>query len=234
VKKLRNNFLDLYVSSYTTTLQALVRARRNQPPKPPTNLLIVSQPNTPGAEPLEFAIMEAVIVERAVSSRRQVEILSSEDGTRTAVESSLPSNSWIHFICHGVSIPGQPFDSYLSLYDGHLTLRSIIKTNLPHAEFAFLSACHSAEGDRVLQDEALHLAAAMQFAGFRSVVGTLWAMVDDDGPELAEVFYREMVEHESKHMDGRGAAVALREGIKHLRNKGVPVNRFMRFVHIGI
>lgn len=45
----------------------------------------------------------------------------------------------------------------------------------------------------MLQDEVLHLAAAMQFSGFRSMVGTMWQMMDKDVPRLAEVFYREML-----------------------------------------
>jgi len=35
-------------------------------------------------------------------------------------------------------------------------------------------------------DEALHLRAAMQYCGFRSVVGTTWAMAGTDGRDLAE------------------------------------------------
>ncbi|KAI9450791.1 hypothetical protein F5148DRAFT_986813, partial [Russula earlei] len=35
-----------------------------------------------------------------------------------------------------------------------------------------------------IADEALHLTAAMQYCGFRSVVGTMWGMADSDGPEL--------------------------------------------------
>ncbi|KAI0300955.1 hypothetical protein BC826DRAFT_966599 [Russula brevipes] len=51
-----------------------------------------------------------------------------------------------------------------------------------NAEFAFLSACHTAEmADGSIADEALHLAAAVQYCGFRSVVGTMWATADVDG-----------------------------------------------------
>lgn len=52
-------------------------------------------------------------------------------------------------------------------------LLDIVRRQLPSAEFAFLSACHTAElAEESLADEVLHLAAAMQFCGFRSVVGT--------------------------------------------------------------
>ena len=34
-------------------------------------------------------------------------------------------------------------------------------------------------------DEVVHLAAALQFCGFRSVVGKMWAMEDDDGCDVS-------------------------------------------------
>ena len=56
-----------------------------------------------------------------------------------------------------------------------------MRSQLLDAEFAFLPACHAAElTDESIADKALHLAAAMQFCGFRSVVG-MWAMADMDG-----------------------------------------------------
>jgi CHAT domain-containing protein len=65
-----------------------------------------------------------------------------------------------------------------------------MQARLPNAEFAFLSACHSAAGDNLgTPNEVIHLAAAMQFCGFRSIVGTLWAMEDVDGQDIAQDFY---------------------------------------------
>ena len=44
--------------------------------------------------------------------------------------------------------------------------------------FAFLSAFHiAALTDRSVEDDMFHLAAAMQFRQFRSVVGTIWGSV---------------------------------------------------------
>jgi CHAT domain-containing protein len=39
---------------------------------------------------------------------------------------------------------------------------------------AFLSACETAEDDKKVSDEAMHLAATLLFAGFRGVVATMW------------------------------------------------------------
>jgi hypothetical protein len=50
----------------------------------------------------------------------------------------------------------------------HLTVLDFIKAQLPNAEFAFLSACHSAAGDiHGTPDESIHLTAALQFCRFK-------------------------------------------------------------------
>ncbi|KAJ6522099.1 hypothetical protein DFH09DRAFT_938562 [Mycena vulgaris] len=43
-----------------------------------------------------------------------------------------------------------------------------------HVGLAVLRACQTAMGDEKLPDEAVHLAASLLFAGFRSVVATMW------------------------------------------------------------
>jgi CHAT domain-containing protein len=48
---------------------------------------------------------------------------------------------------------------------------SVVDSNL---SLAFLSACETAKGDNGTPDEAMHLAGVMLFAGFRSVIGTMW------------------------------------------------------------
>jgi CHAT domain-containing protein len=70
-----------------------------------------------------------------------------------------------------------------------LTLLEIVQSRLPDAEFAFLSCCHAAEiTAESVSDEALHLTAAMQYCGFRSVVGTMWEMADTDGRDWRRTF----------------------------------------------
>lgn len=42
-------------------------------------------------------------------------------------------------------------------------------------------------------DDVIHLATALQFCGFRSVVGAVREMADVDGPDVAEDFYGRML-----------------------------------------
>ncbi|KAF8260970.1 hypothetical protein EI94DRAFT_1457463, partial [Lactarius quietus] len=84
-----------------------------------------------------------------------------------------------------------PTDTSFELHGDKLTILEIARSQLPAAEFAFRSACHTAElTGRSISDEGLHLAAAMQYAGFRSVIRTIWTMADMDGADLYKYFYK--------------------------------------------
>ncbi len=111
-----------------------------------------------------------------------------------------------------------------------------MQARLPNAELAFLAACHSAamESESETPDEVLTLAAAMQFCGFRSIVGTLWTMSDSDGPVLAEKFYMHMLRNGLDDTDVCDSAEAVHLATKFMREAGVPLHRWTTFVHVGI
>jgi CHAT domain-containing protein len=60
------------------------------------------------------------------------------------------------------------------LQDGMLTISKLMSLNLPKAFLAVLSACETAKGDLSQPDQAIHLAAAMVYVGFKSVLATMW------------------------------------------------------------
>ena len=76
---------------------------------------------------------------------------------------------------------------------GPLCLPWSPKSETANPEFAYLSACHTTVGDEESPDEVIHLAAAMQFVGFRSVIGTMWAVGDGETNEITSTFYKHMV-----------------------------------------
>ena len=134
---------------------------------------------------------------------------------------------------------GKPFDSSFKLYQGkRLSLIDIVRSRLPNAEFAFLTACHTAElTDESPADVSLHLAAAMQYCGSRSIVGTMWAMADEDGQDLAENFYKSVFSgwKQGAHYNER-TAEALRDAVLRLQRKkgiGTCLERWVNYVHYG-
>ena len=226
-------FSDLYIPSYTPSLSALIESRKGNPQilEKPT-LLLVGQPddNLPGVKGEIKAI-------RKLEERVTVLGLVSSEATPTSVVEGLRCSQLAHFACHGVLEAGKPFEASFKLHGGsRLTLLEIVRSRLPDAEFAFLSCCHTAEiTEKSLDDEALHLTAAMQYCGFRSVVGTMWEMADTDGQDLARNFYKSLFSSQETAMPYyERSAVALRDATQKLREKrGITLERWVNFVHYG-
>jgi CHAT domain-containing protein len=225
------HFSDLYISSYTPTLSALIESRKPGPhsfEKP--SILLVSQPD----ESMPGAWDEMSLIRRLKTT---VTTLVSKRAIPSAVMKHLEDHRFAHFSCHGILETGKPFDACFKLYQGErLTLLEIIRSRLPSAEFAFLSACHTAElTEESIADEGLHLSAAVQYSGFRSVVGTMWAMADIDGAFLAKNFYESLFSEKWQSVPYyERTAEALRDAVRALRGRrNVTTERWVNFVHYG-
>jgi len=94
--------------------------------------------------------------------------------TAGAVLEKVPDTTILHLTCHGYQDFTNPLESGFVIQDSMLTVAKLMGLNLDKAFLAFLSACETAKGDKALTDQAIHLAAAMLFAGFKSVVATMW------------------------------------------------------------
>ena len=223
-------FLDLYIPSYTPSLSALIDSHKpNSQIFEKPSVLLVSQPD----EFMVRALDEMKAVQRA-SSRATT--LIGATATPSAVLERLRDHRFVHIVCHGLLEPGKPFDSSFKLFQGkRLSLHAIVQSQLPNAEFAFLAACHTAElTDESPVDEALHLAAAMQYCGFRSVVGTMWAMADEDGRDLAENFYKSVFSGRKQGVPYHEiTAEALRDAVVRLRRRRMTLERWVNYVHYG-
>ncbi|KAH9029053.1 CHAT domain-containing protein [Lactarius pseudohatsudake] len=230
-------FLDLYICSYTPSLSALIQSRNggfSSKSSDRPSLLLVAQP-----DPSLPTVGGEIQVVRALDTVTEVTSLLSEAATPATVIDGFRHHRFVHFACHGTLEPGKPFEAGFELHgDERLTLLEIVRSDLPTAEFAFLSACHTAEvTEGSVVDEGLHLAAAVQYCGFRSVVGTMWAMVDDDGRDLAKHFYKAMFSTSRGEQGIRyheRSAKALRFAVKKLRRKRwITLERWVNFVHYG-
>ncbi|KAF9463817.1 TPR-like protein [Collybia nuda] len=226
-KKGLKNLPDLYISSYTPTLLSLIRARSKIPkPQSALGFLLIGQPD----DTIPHVFEEIKVIK---NFKKHSISYSGQDVNIGRVLEALQSHSWVHFACHG-HLDIQPFKSWFQLYNNeHLTVLDLAMAKLPNAEFAFLSACHSAASSiHGTPDESIHLAGALQFSGFNSVIGTLWAMIDDDGPAIAIAFYRHMF-YNADTVNIRDAAMALNIATRELRKQKVPVDRWINFIHIG-
>ncbi|KAG8892725.1 hypothetical protein FRB99_002486 [Tulasnella sp. 403] len=228
----------LFVSSYTSSLGALIRTRRTTAQDSPAlpNLLVISQPDTKGE--IELNVRDEITF---ISGKLPATtVLEGPDATSDAIIKSIPHHSWAHFSCHAYTISDNPLRSYFSLHESRLEVLDILRIQIPYAELAILTACHTAGAGTSAPEEFLHLAGAMQFAGFRSVVGTSWAMDDSDGSFIVKGIYRRLFEELDKgnRLVYTCVANALNEAVEELRvdlkrRRIAEPWRWVNYVHYG-
>jgi tetratricopeptide (TPR) repeat protein len=229
--------MDRVISSYTPTIRALRYARDNRSDASvgqPGDALIVAMPETPQALALAGAEDEARFLQSLLSESR---VLRGAGATRAGVLARLPHHRIAHLACHGLTDRANPASSRLLLSDhadSPLTVTSISKLRLTGAELAFLSACSTSGSSRGLLDQAVHITAAFQLAGYQSVVGTLWPVIDEVAVQVTKDFYCHLTDNGAKSPQTSQAAQALHHAILGLRGNH-PDNpaAWAGFVHAG-
>jgi CHAT domain-containing protein len=219
------------ISSYVPTLSLLLSSTEPTVNSPFKHVSVI-QPSAPGVSQIPHTKKELEFIRQHIGDREHV-VLDGHEGTKRRVTKAMSDSNWVHLACHGSQRQDNPTKSGLMLEDGCLTLEEVIKLDLPKAEFAFLSACQTVTGEETLSDEAVHIAGGMLLAGYRGVVATMWSIQDDLAPEVADEFYRHMMEG-GRRPDGRKAAEALHYSIVKLRKKGISPTSWVPFVHLGV
>ena len=226
------NLSSLYISSYTPTLTALIRTRRPSSLNSASerkHFIAIGQANAIGTSELASVGTELANIGQCIDGLAMFTRIEGENSCISRVADELSKNEWVHLACHGVPNRKQPFESAFALHDGRFTIQRIIQSDLKNSEFAYLSACHTTVGDEESPDEVIHLASAMQFAGFRSVIGTMWAVDDEHTNKITSTFYKHMVD-ESGRLDHTRAANALRRTMKSVN---IPVDQRILYIHLG-
>ena len=228
--------MDIVISSYTPTISTLLRAQqRNKLKRPTFRMLAVGQSSIvlAGMKPLPGVKEEIAFIQETLGV--DAVTLDESKATVDRVAASLPTCSWAHFACHGVQDSEKPMDSGLVMWDCHrLTLSHLAQSSLASAEFAFLSCCESAKGSKQFPNEAMHLAAGLQFIGYRGVIGTMWSVGDKDALSIAKQVYGELFKDGTGQVSASKAALALHQAILLLRANNVPLVRWVPFVHFGL
>ncbi|KAG1852962.1 CHAT domain-containing protein [Suillus tomentosus] len=131
--------------------------------------------------------------------------ITSNDATKATALNALRDNTWLHLACHGTQRFDEPFESAFLMRDQPLSLLDITQMDLSRHQFAFLSACETAV--------VIHLAAGLQFAGVKSIVGTLWKVDDSTVQRLVKAFYENLCGDGT--MNSKRAAWALHQASSH-------------------
>jgi CHAT domain-containing protein len=231
--------LDRVVSSYTATIQSLAYARQAPPDTGAVApVLIVSVPAAPGTATLDNVSDETRRLARILPGARVIE---GADAGSDNVLTALTTHPVVHFACHGLSDWDDPGNSRLVLHDHlakPLTIAAISQLRLDGAELAYLSACSTAEAQPRLADEAVHITASFQLAGYRHVIGTLWPVNDQAATDIATDLYSRLTSGDGNRLDTRGAALALHHAVRRLRSGDgrhlAPPTLWAAYIHTGI
>ncbi|KAJ2927315.1 hypothetical protein H1R20_g9781, partial [Candolleomyces eurysporus] len=239
---------DYAVSSYIPTVAVLTERVKSTRiiPEEKSGLLLVSQPNAPGYPFIPGTRTEIErIAQKINESQATIRTLRLEDENATvkAGTEGMESYSCVHLACHASQDIEEPLKSGFYLHDGRLELSAIMKSHIKSAGFAFLSACQTSTGDHKLSEEAVHLAAGMLAAGYRSVVATMWSIQDKYAPEVAEDFYADLLLRDSAGLgrnaiDGSNAAYSLHRAVRNLRARHGDSDAlflaWIPYVHFGL
>ncbi|MEU6658860.1 CHAT domain-containing protein [Streptomyces sp. NPDC046821] len=221
---------DRVVSSYTPTLRALIESRAARSPAGlPARLLAVGMPDTPGLEPLPQVDAELAALRRLFP---EVTELRGPAATRQAVREALRCHRWTHLSCHGGQTLGRPSRGGIMLSDGMLSIADLHADRFGQGEFAFLSACRTAMGGITVSDEAITMASALQYAGWRHVIGTLWPVGADTAARLCTRLYGDLTS--GGGFEPGSTAYALHDAVRELRadDSQLPL-RWAAFTHFG-
>ncbi|KAF9240230.1 CHAT domain-containing protein [Melanogaster broomeanus] len=249
------NFSQMYVSSYTPTLQALLHARSETAPaaSQPRRTSIVpsffktkkSESPTPGH--VAPATVVAIGHPMAGETRHHLDMLRNripssvpfrriegEKVTAASVLGAFAERSWLHLTGPALVDYTRPFRSGFATREGILRMYDISRAR-SQADFAFVSCrCSSEPEDVTAPDEAMHLVTSLQFSGVRSVVGTLWPVDEEVMERVVSAFYEDIVPKAEGPMRYTNAARSLNTALKTIANSGVPLAQRIAFVHVGV
>jgi CHAT domain-containing protein len=242
---LESSFLsDFCVVSYTPTLGCLIASSASLNHLHPEELrfLLAAASNPFKLTALPEAQKEANVISDIVPAHLMISVTGDETSSRESVCAAkadevlrlMPEATVLHLACHGIQNAREPLKSGFIMHDKMMEVADLMRLNLPNARLAFLSACETAQGDMDRPDEALHLAATMLYAGFKSVVGTLWSMGDVDGPVVANAVYSELFAGDGEILDFDIVPYALDTAVRKLRAQGLEPSRWATYIHIGM
>ncbi|GHJ43520.1 CHAT domain-containing protein [Catellatospora sp. TT07R-123] len=226
---------DRVVSSYAPTLRALRHAhtRRPAPAADGQRLLVVALSDTPAQSPLPGADAERRALAALFPPARRTELLDRA-ATRAAITAALPRHEWLHASCHGTQKLADPASGGLVPYDWQTagTVGIADLTGQAGGQFAFLSACKTATGGVTNLDETVTVAAALQYAGWRHVIGTLWSVWDHSAAAVTADLYPRLTRDGA--LDPARTAQALHRTTLALRDRQpARPSTWAPFIHAG-
>ncbi|KAG8710978.1 hypothetical protein FRC11_003923 [Ceratobasidium sp. 423] len=223
---------DYVVSSYTPTITALLTSTP-RPLTPDSRILAVGQANTPGHTPFPGTTRELAHLKAHTHDKAEYSELVENHATTAVVLDAMEHHNWVHLTYHAHQNVNDPTRSGFFLHDGTSDLASINRRPFKNKGPAFLSACQMATGDQLLPDKAIHLASGMLMAGYPSVVATMWSVMDNDAPFVADNVYGQLMKDRKVGNGETGKALHYAVAALHDKVGEKEFGRWVPYIHIG-
>lgn len=199
-------------------------------------------PTTPSHGVLTGANKKSEVIRDAAEGRWTVKPLAHP--TASHVLEAMSGASIARFACYGSSDPTDPMTSHLLLQKedgcnksvGKLTVSALLDANTQkHSWISYLSACPTAEVKmRTLAGEALHLASAIQMAGFAHVIGSLRPADDQICVQVAKLFYSFLADAKDSMRLNRTVPEALNYAVRQIAKEHPDrPDLWAPFIHLG-
>jgi CHAT domain-containing protein len=238
---------ERYETSIAPSVTLWLRWRREAPAAAATPALALADPEIPSG-PSSRSIERAALLEavrRAGSlpharreARAAVRLLGAGSLLKAGREATEPFLKMadlrrfglLHFAVHAFIDEERPERSAILLTpagddDGLLQIRELVSLDL-QGRVVVLSACRSASGALLEGEGVMGLARGFFQAGARTVVGSLWALRDDETERVFRGFYSHLAE-------GRTVAAALAAARRGALRDGLPAAAWAGLVALG-
>ncbi|KAJ6556804.1 CHAT domain-containing protein [Mycena vulgaris] len=222
---------DLFIHSYTSSLESLLHANAQTAPTIARAFSIVGV--TAAGNDLRDAAEHEVQKVISIIKEPHMHVLEGEEATVDAVKLQLQNCTWAHLACHGAQNFPTPAKQHLEFHEGVLDLETILRMDLPNAQFIFAATGETAMGNVELANESFHLCGGFIAAGFRAAIGSMWPTKHEDSTLVAEIFYAHLF-REGRQPEASETAGALHVAVIELKKRGVPYERWISFVHMGV
>jgi CHAT domain-containing protein len=218
------------VVSYTPAVKIMgncIKKATRSLSKKTLRALLVAVPESFGMDALPEAMNEIEAISQLLPPGRRINSphmnekdgLSSRRGaTVDDVLSHLSEADILHLACHGRSEEFS-FDTGFLMTDRVLRVADL---------------CETAKPGRSVHHSAMHLASTLLYAGFHSVIGTMWTMGDIDGVQVSLEVYNAMLAGDGDKVDLNVVPYALDTAIRNLREGGVSSDRWATYMHFGV
>jgi hypothetical protein len=195
-------------TEWTVTYLPLIDLLLESPPAPVSTDLEVTavgldfkQGIHPELPPLDRAPASALEVAKLLGGQA----LINDEATEVSVVGSLPDSRHFHLFTHGEQcVYAAAFHAlYLSPdtdsgADGVLEAYELLPLDLRKVDILTLSACETALGRFDIGDNVMGLPGCLQFAGVRTILGTLWPVSAPVAERFFSRFYTEILNRKSK------------------------------------